>query len=166
MFAFTQKDVDAKIVNNALVVSLLGTDQPRVWRADMTGLSSATLDVLEEKGKYSVVLRRNGASPESIVTFSDKDSANYALRTLSDAMLKGETQSVITGGGAFGTLLRTIIIIGIVFGLGSVVLGHLFTPPAGEVSSGSRVPIPAPGKSSGSKVETGKPVPAEQLFGK
>ena len=167
MFAFTEKDVDAKIVNNALVVSRLGTDQPRVWRADMTGLSSATLDVMEEKGKYSVVLRRNGAAPESIVTFNDKDSASYALRTLSDAMLKGEARGVIQGGGGvFGTLLRTLVVVGIVLGLGSLVVSHLFTPPATDVSTSSRVPIPALGKSSGSKVESGKPVPADQLFGK
>ena len=50
MFAFTSKDVDAKVVGPALVVSFTG-DQPKVWRADMSGLATATLELRDAGGK-------------------------------------------------------------------------------------------------------------------
>lgn len=155
MLATTRKDIDAKVVGGALVVSFLGADQPRVWRAEMTGLTTATFE-LQEKGKdFSVVMRRDG-SEEKIVTFADKESAAYTLQAMTAAMLRGEGAR----GGVFGMIVKgSIVVIALVF------VAKLFMGPPTGMPPAMRAQIGAAELGSGAQVKSGEPVPAEQLFG-
>jgi len=159
MFATTRKDIDAKVVNNALVVSLLGTDQPRVWRADMNGLSSATLEMRDdkEKGRFAVVIRRGACDEEVIASFADKDSASYALEAMTEAMLNGENGSVAAGGFPWKTLIAAVlIVVGLVF---------LLSPSSSNVAGRSPVAGKTLSPAANPNVKSGEPMSADKLFG-
>jgi hypothetical protein len=152
MFGCSSKDVNAKVVNNALVVSFMASDPPRVWRADMSGLSTATLEVREgQPGKFRLVMKRGDGAEEDISTFTDKASATGALKAVTDAMMSADEGTPAAGGTRRGGGFRKAALwIGGIF----VVLWLMshFSGPAAQRA------LP-PG------VKTGTPVPAEQLFG-
>jgi len=180
MFANKRKDIDAKVVNNTLVVSFLGTDQPRVWRGDMGGLSSATLELLDNKTSFSVVLKRGGANAgadETIATFKDRDSATDTLRIVTNAMMRGDGATLVTtangtvvaasgapSGSFVGGLVKTLLVVAIVVGLIGLVINHLFTPP--DLTAGNmRVKPPVSTKAGAPAAgKTGEPVSADKFF--
>lgn len=158
MLATARKDIDAKVVGSALVVSFLGADQPRVWRAEMTGLSTATFELREKGDAFSVVMRRDG-SDENIVTFKDRESAAYTLQAMTAAMLKGDAgRGGASGSGALGKIVKGFIVL-----LAVVVALKLVLSPGG----GPRPPMGMSGteRVPGALVKPGEPVPADQIFG-
>lgn len=157
MLATTRKDIDAKVVGGALIVSFLGAEQPKVWRANLGGFSSATFELLHKGDEFSVVVKRDEGKEEKIVTFGDMESAVYALSVITDAMQRGEGKR---SGSFFGTLAKICVIV-----VAAVIVGKLFFggPPPGVAPIRGLTPGTETG--SGALVKPGAPVPAEELFG-
>jgi hypothetical protein len=156
MFGCSSRDLDARVVNNALVVSFMTADPPRVWRADMTGLSTATLELREgQPGKFRLVMKTGGGKEEDISTFADRETAANALRTVTDAMLRGDD-----GGGPVrsrsssgrGFLKPVLWIAGILFVLYLIINGLAGAMHIAQHS------LPA-------GVKPGTAVPADKIFG-
>jgi hypothetical protein len=155
----SSRDLDAKVVNNALVVSFLTADPPRVWRADMTGLATATLELREgQPGKFRLVMKTPGGKEEDISTFTDRETAANALRCVTDAMLRGEggnssasSASTSSGGGVMKKVFW-ITVVALVLYLIVQVLGNALHGGGG----GRGLP---PG------VKAGTAVPADKIFG-
>jgi hypothetical protein len=153
--------IRAGIADNALVVSLFTADVPRIWRADLSQLLTAALEVQDNQGKYTLVMKRGGAAAEDIGTFSNKDDAIEALQVITDTLLHGNGNGISVApspkksGGWFKKLLKVVgCIIAVVFVL--LVFLSIFgpRPPAGY----SRTSTPP--------VQTGVPTPADQILGK
>lgn len=155
----SSKDLDAKVVNNALIVSFLTADPPRVWRADMTGLSTATLELREgQPGRFRLVMKTGGGKEEDVSTFNDRETAANALRIVTNAMLQGDGGAVSSGsasssrgGFGFGKALLWVGGIVIVLWLLLRVLGSLHF-------GGSMQHLPE-------GVKQGTAVPADKIFG-
>ncbi|MEZ0225481.1 MAG: hypothetical protein ACAH83_13070 [Alphaproteobacteria bacterium] len=156
----SSRGLDAKVVNNALVVSFLTADPPRVWRADMTGLATATLELREgQPGKFRLVMKTGGGKEEDISTFSDRETATNALRAVTDAMLQGESggSGLSASSGAGGGMTKKILWAAVIF----VVLYLIVQLLAGALHG-------AGGGRSGSLptgVKAGTAVPADKIFG-
>lgn len=153
------KDIEARLVNNALVVSLLGEAQPRVWRADMSGLPSATFELREDgdKKRFSVVMTRRHGDEETVVSYGDRDSAAYALSALTDAMLDGYAGAAGAGSAFKYVIVTAIVLIGILFLLFSPSSSPSTTRGAG---AGRITPM-----ATNPNVKPGEPIPADKLFG-
>jgi len=157
--------VDARIVDGAMIASFMGAEPPKVWRADLKGISTATFEMKEAAGAFHVVMRA-GDQAENIAAFLSKDDATDALQALMTAMLTpaGTATAVAVGDAAprkgfFGRLLRFLFKLalwafGIVFVLWLTVL--LFGPKILGMA------MKDPGVT---KVQQGTPVPLDDLLG-
>lgn len=152
----SSRGLDAKVVNNALVVSFLTADPPRVWRADMTGLATATLELREgQPGKFRLVMKTPGGKEEDISTFTDRETASNALRCVTEAMLRGEGGSYSSSASSGGFPMKRILwIAGIVLVLYLVVNGL-----SNALHNGGG------GRSLPAGVKAGTAVPADKIFG-
>lgn len=91
---FCRSHVRAAVTNGALVVSIRG-EHPRLWRADIAGLSGASLAIAEVETpgrgvQYRLLLTRSGDAPEEIGVFSSRPTAQKAFTVVSDALIKGD----------------------------------------------------------------------------
>jgi hypothetical protein len=165
MFGSCSKDLEAKVVGNALVVSFMTADPPRVWRADMSGLSSATLELREgTPGKFRLVMRASGGKEEDISTFTDKAAATDALRAVTNAMLRGDGGSVSvsssgpqaagSGGVGFLKVVLWIIAIAVVGFIGLQVMWVM--GGVGPRHMAAKIPT---------DIKEGTAVPADKIFG-
>ena len=151
------KDVEARVVNNALIVKLLTADPPRVWRADMTGLATATLELREgQPGRFRLVMKTGAGKEEDISTFSDREAATNALRIVTDAMLQGDggggiVSSGSSGGGMLRPALWVVGIVAVVWFFGGALAGALH-------NAGGMHKLPA-------DIKQGTAVPADKIFG-
>lgn len=165
MFAFTSKDVDAKVVGTALVVSFSG-EQPKVWRADMSGLATATLEIRDAAGKSSVILNKSGQPEEVIATYADRESAAHAHKVITQAMLRGDVQA---GGGQGNGLIWRVLKWGIAIVFLLFVIDTMSAAVRNYMAGGN--PNPARPTMQGTELgrnpyaKPGEPVPADQLFG-
>jgi hypothetical protein len=163
-------DVEARVVGNTLVAQFFSGETPKTWRADLTGLLSAVLEVREgQPGRFRLIMKKDGGAEEEIATFSDKDKATGALRTLTGALLDAETgggrrstaSAVAASGSSRGFLSGFVRFTLWVAGLFVLlfILKVIFFPVGGPgVRTGG-------GFSPASSVKPGTAVPAEQLFG-
>lgn len=156
----SSKDVEARVVNNALIVKLLTADPPRVWRADMTGLATATLELREgQPGRFRLVMKTGGGKEEDISTFADRETATNALRVVTDAMLQGDggtssgghVSQGSSGGGILRPALWIVGIVAVVWLFGGALLGALH-------NSGGMHKLPT-------DIKQGTAVPADKIFG-
>jgi hypothetical protein len=151
----SKSNIRAGIADNALVVSFLAAEAPRVWRAEMGQLATAALEVQENQGKFSLVMKRSGAPVEEIGTFTGKKEAVEALQLITEALLQGTgiTQTEKSGGW-FKKLLKFLLTAVIALFL-LVALVNIFGrhAPSGQ-SSYTKAP-PA-----------GVPAPADEILGK
>lgn len=144
------------IANNALVVSFLTAEAPRVWRTDMGQLLNAALEVQDSQGKHTLVMKRSGAPVEEIGTFFLKEDAIKALQLITDALLMGKGNSTSSGAASVwlkkslkillkivGVLIALFIVLNIV---GAIIFRH--GPPVD------------------SNYAKGVPAPADQILGK
>lgn len=154
----SSRGLDAKVVNNALVVSFLTADPPRVWRADMTGLATATLELREgQPGKFRLVMKTPGGKEEDISTFTDRETAANALRAVTEAMLRGESGGSPSSAAQGGfTMKRVLWIAGILLALYLVV--QVLANALHNAGGGRGGSLP-PG------VKAGTAVPADKIFG-
>ncbi len=167
MFACTSKDVDAKVVGSALVVAFSG-EQPKVWRADMSGLATATLELRDAGGKSSVILNKSGQPEEVIATYADRESAAHAHKVITRAMLRGDVQA---GGGHQGNgMIWRVVKWGIAIVFLLFIIDTASTAVRNYMAGGGN-PGPARPTMDGTEMgrnpyaKPGEPVPADQLFG-
>ena len=147
----------AKIADGALVVSIVDSAGAKIWRADMRRLSSAVFELQEAAGKTALFLK-SPEGTEDIFAFSSRPAAIAAL----DAV----TQALFTGAGAeaaapppaphkktgfFRKALKAVF-------YGFLALVALFFLLLFLTAR----PVTESGRSGGT---SGKPIPAEQLFG-
>lgn len=164
MFAFSRKDVDARVVGSALVVSFTGTDVTKTWRADMAAVATATLEVREDGKKFSVVMKHD-KTEEVIASFSERESAVYALSAITEAMLKGDTQVVAAQGGKamlyMTRAFKAVVILLLLCVVFAIAAPAIFGPGSFErVKSATRG-----NQQPASRIKPGEPIPADQLFG-
>lgn len=152
---------EARVVGGALIVSLTDNGLPRVWRGDLSHAASAVLEVQEQQGKFSLVLK-SADKTESIAVFPAKDEAARAMRVVTDALLRGAAAPGQGGHagtlrGLFGKILRFVFWL---MALVAVLVVTLFAlaPGKGGEPDLQRVQVP--------QVRTGVPVPAEDMFGR
>lgn len=168
--ASSNTDVEARVVGNTLVAQFFSGETPKTWRADLTGLLSAILEVREgQPGRFRLVMKKDGGAEEEICTFSDKDKATGALRVLTGAMLdaetggarKGASAAVAASGSPRGFLsgfVRFTLWVAGLFVLLFILKVILFPVTGAGISTGG-------GMSPATTVKPGAPVPADQLFG-
>lgn len=165
-------DVEARVVGNTLVAQIYSGDVPKTWRADLTGLLSAILEVREgQPGRFRLIMKKDGGHEEEIAIFADKEKATGALRTLTGALLDAETggarrsstaAAVSASGSSRGFLASFVRFALWVAGLFIllVILKLLIMGPVNGPAVGS-----GGGFSPTTTVKPGAPVPADQLFG-
>ncbi len=154
----SKNSIRAGIVDNALVVSFLSADAPRVWRTDMTQFLNAAIEVQESQGKFSLVMKRSNAAAEEIGTFTDKKSAVEALQVLTDLLLQGQGSSQPKKCGWFKKLLKFVLYLAAAFFLFLAFLSFA------HHSAGQGSPGKTPAAQTG--VPTGVPTPADNIIGK
>lgn len=164
----SKSSIRAGIVDNALVVSFLAADAPRVWRADMGQLLTAALEVQDNQGKSILVMKRSGTPAEEIVTFSSKKDAVDALQVITEALLQGTGQgtgrcTTTQPQKSCGWFKKTLkFVMGAIVGLCVFVVAlNIIVSLSGR--------HPAPRQSNAEKlpaVQTGVPTPADNIIGK
>ena len=163
MTAAKKTAVDARIVDGAMIASFLGAEPPKVWRADMNSIATATFEMKEEKGAFHVVMR-TGDKTEDIAAFSDRDGATDALQALMTAMLTpvGTTVAAVAGEkprrGFFSRLFRFVIKLALLLAVAFVLwlAINFFAPKIVGLA------MKDPGVT---RVQQGTPVSADELFG-
>jgi hypothetical protein len=157
----SSRDLEARVVNNALIVSFLTADPPRVWRADMTGLATATLELREgTPGKFRLVMKTGPGKEEDISVFTDRETATNALRVVTSAMLSGDAggssggsysmSSASSGGGFLKPALWTVGIVAVLWFIGGAMIN------AAHMGAAHKLPA---------DVKAGTAVPADKIFG-
>lgn len=169
MFASGSKDIDAKVVGNAMIVAFNAGDVPRVWRADMAHMNTAELQIAPSAtaGKFDVALK-SAQGIDVIGTFADKEQAAAALRIVTAALMEGDasTGARAAKGGAWRGFARfvasgiafLVIVVAVLF------LHRMFTFP----SDGRGIAMqtgPYPGINNAPPVQQGVPMNANNLLG-
>jgi hypothetical protein len=160
MTAARKTATEARVVDGAMIASFMGAEPPKVWRADLKSLSTATFEMKEDAGAFHVVMR-TGEQTENIAAFTSKDGATEALQVLMTAMLApaatvvpaaGEVAAAPVKKSFFRRLLRFVLkavawLFGIAFVLWLTLVGLVLKDPGMT------------------RVQQGTPVPADDLFG-
>lgn len=154
MFGCCSKNtVDARIVNNALVVSLMGGEQPRVWRAEMAHMATASIELLEEGGKHKITLKDKEGNTQEVASFKDRREALDALSCITRAMMGGGEKT--RRSGWLGRIFKgAAFLLALFFAFALYVILFVVPSPMG--------PLPQSGAPA---TKTGVPVPADELFG-
>lgn len=155
----SENNMRVGIAGNALVVSFLTASPPRMWRTDMAQLLTAALEVQDNQGKHTLVMKRSGAAVEEIGTFAIKEDAVKALQLITEALLSGKDASSSATAGWFKKSLKILLkVIGGLFVLfitlnilGFILFGRHHT-------EGNFTKIPT--------AQTGVPAPADEILGK
>ena len=123
--------IDARVVDQALVASFMNAEPPKVWRADMKKLTTATLELRNDNGKYRLVMIAQSGE-EEVASFTDRDSGTAALQAVMNAMLAPSSTSAAIPvqqaekkGGFFRTLAKIVLVLIAIFVALVVVGGFL-----------------------------------------
>lgn len=162
--------VDARVVDQALVASFMNAEPPKVWRADMAKLNTATLELRSDAGRFRLVMITQGGE-EDVAIFTTRDDGTAALQAVMQAMLApfGAVQASaapvaaaasaapVKKGGFFKALFKLFLwLVAIVVAL-MILAGLFLGDKTGQLISAINpgdAPIVAPGAA----------VPAEEFF--
>lgn len=147
MFGCCKKQVDAKIVDDALVVSFTATDVPKLWRTELRRIAGASLEIRLESGKHHLIVK-SGDTTEAIAVFNDKKSAADALSAITAELMKGGKRNQ---SGFFKFLFKWFIRLTLL-AIALFLLAILLTP--GQTGNGFSSDAPI-----------GIPMPADQMLG-
>lgn len=158
--------IDARVVDQALVASFMNAEPPKVWRADMKKLTTATLELRNDDGKYRLVMIAQSGE-EEVASFTDRDSGTAALQAVMQAMLTPGTSSAATSavatdkkkGGFFRTMLKVVLWMVAIFVAMVVAGGLLFSQKVGENLSTMQL-------DRAGIAQEGAPTTADDYFGK
>lgn len=159
-----KQGIEARIADHALVVSFPDERQPRVWRKDLTGVTSSVTEIQEGAGKFTLAITDSATGlAETIGVFTDKTAAQAAMQAVAGALLQGN--SAATSGktcparrllGRIFRLALWLVALAVVI----LIMLSTFMPQNDKLVKNSIAPVsPAP-------MKTGVPVPADQLFGR
>ncbi|MCK5659033.1 MAG: hypothetical protein KAH96_04065 [Alphaproteobacteria bacterium] len=165
-FSSSKNSLKASIVDNALVVSSLSNGEPRALRVDMGKFMSSALEIKENEGKFSLVVKTGDMTAEEIEIFSNKKRAAEALQVIVDAMLRGNNPPPPEKtGGVFMALFKFVcflLLMGVVFICVVFIASFIINRP---LNTSNVVNAPsAITKEQTPPVPTGVPVPAEQAL--
>ncbi len=157
--------IDARVVDQALVASFMNAEPPKVWRADMKKLTTATLELRNDNGKYRLVMIAQSGE-EEVASFTDRDSGTAALQAVMQAMLSPGSSSAATTpvqekkkGGFFRTLLKVVLWMIAIFVAMVVAGGLLFSQKTGQMMSSMQL-------DRAGIAQEGAPTTADDYFGK
>lgn len=104
--------IDARVIDQALVASFMNAEPPKVWRADMAKLTTATLELRSEAGRFRLVMIAQSGE-EEVACFNTKDEGTAALQAVMHAMISPATTAAtpvaaapVKKGGFFRTLFK------------------------------------------------------------
>jgi len=169
-FSSSKNTLKANIVDNALVVSSLSDGEPKALRIDMGKFMSSALEIKENEGKFSLIVKPGDMAAEEIKVFPNKKKAAKALQVIVDAMLKGNNPPPPEKtGGVFMTLFKFIcflLLMGIVFVCVVFIASFIINRPSSNTGNVLNAPqaIIKEQMSTTPPVPTGVPVPAEQAL--
>ncbi|MFN7113982.1 MAG: hypothetical protein ACK4PK_06450 [Alphaproteobacteria bacterium] len=161
--------VDARVVDQALVASFMNAEPPKVWRADMAKLNTATLELRSDAGRFRLVMITQGGE-EDVAIFTARDDGTAALQAVMQAMMGGasvqtaaapaaaavQAAPVKKGGffkGLFKLFLWLVAIVVALMILAGLFLGDKTGQLISVINSGS-APVVAPGTA----------IPADEFF--
>lgn len=175
------KILDVKVVDSAIIVSLLSDGEKKLWRADLSQMPTASFSVKEGLGKYSVMIT-NGASQEEILSCADKKKANAALETLTEEMMRFHSGAHRSHGSWFVGFLKFVFFLLILAVLGLMLMPRqpgqhrikesavISTPapdmPAPPMPEPEPMPAPEPVSPVPTTPPAGVPVPADDILGR
>jgi hypothetical protein len=165
--------VDARVVDQALVASFMNAEPPKVWRADMAKLNTATLELRSDAGRFRLVMITQGGE-EDVATFTTRDDGTAALQAVMQAMLapSGVVQASaapvaaaaaataaapVKKGGFFKWLFKLVLWLVAIFVALMILAGLFLGDKTGQLISAINpgdAPIVAPGTA----------VPADEFF--
>ncbi|GEM_PF-1286779 len=160
---------DARVVDGTLVASFMGAEPPKVWRAEMKGLTTVTLE-LQPEGSLHHLVMKTGTEEEKIATFTDRDAGTDALIALNTAMTGPVVTTVAAtataaggGGSAFGRFCKKLLklvlwLVGIAVVL--VIVASLVSPLLPRIMG-----VGGDAANRVNPVKQGAPVAADDLFG-
>lgn len=158
--------IDARVVDQALVASFMNAEPPKVWRADMNKLTTATLELRSEEGRYRLVMI-SPTGEEDVASFNDRESGTAALQAVMQAMLSPASSTVTATpvaapkkkGGFFRTLLKVILWMVALFVTLVVIGGLLFSQKGAQM-------ITSMDLERAGVAREGAPTTADDYFGK
>jgi hypothetical protein len=168
MSSIAKTRVEAKVAGDALVVSCSDEGGAKVWRATLDNLSLAAFE-LRDAGAQTVLYFKTADRTEDIYAFASREGAVLGLRAVTGALFAH--QATLTAGtaatpiaqapkrGFFGRLFRGIFYIMLFVAALFLLMKVLAPAPTNNLP-------PQVSKQSGEPLQPGKPVPAEELFGK
>lgn len=163
------QQIDARVVDQALVASFMNAEPPKVWRADMAKLTTATLELRSEGGAYRLVLIAPSGE-EEVARFTERDAGTAALQAVMQAMLTPSASVSSAGaaapapapqkkGGFFRGLIKFVLWLVALFVALVIVGGLLFSQKSGQMLSTMNF--------EGARGLTeGQQAPADDYFGK
>lgn len=163
MFCSSKKNsIQAVVSGDALVVSFLSADTPRVWRGEFGQFLTSFVDIQEAQGKFNLVMRRGNGSVEEICSFKTKEAAEQALAVVSDALLNGGSGKACSSRKKGGWLKRIFKFI-----LFLLVLFFAVTYANARYHFVQRADTSAPtATDSGKPIQPGVPTNADDILGK
>jgi hypothetical protein len=162
--------VDARVVDQALVASFMNAEPPKVWRADMAKLNTATLELRSDAGRFRLVMITQGGE-EDVAIFTARDDGTAALQAVMQAMMGGASVQTaaapaaaaavqaapVKKGGFFKGLFKLFLWLVAIFVTLMILAGLFLGDKTGQmisvISSGS-APVVAPGTA----------IPADEFF--
>ena len=157
--------IDARVVDQALVASFMNAEPPKVWRADMKKLTTATLELRSDDGRYRLVMIAQSGE-EEVASFTDRDSGTAALQAVMNAMLSPSATSAAVPapqekkkGGFFRTLLKVVLWVAAIFVAMIVAGGLLLSQKGAQMMSTMEF-------DRGGIAREGAPTTADDYFGK
>lgn len=168
------KGVTASVGEDMLTVRVEG-DNPRLWRGAVDKAAALAVTEVSVEGRglqHRLVITRAGHPPEEIATFADREAAQAAFMTVSDAMMKGDARRKPVASVAKRPLLLRFLA-----GIGKFVLWVLFLIMIGLIAlwlwvvrnpdaagEASRNAVQQRQQQAPAGPPQGTPLPAEQVF--
>jgi hypothetical protein len=159
---------DARVTGGALVVSVLGSEAPWVWRSDMSRLSVAAFEIREEGGACTLVLK-TPEGVEKLHAFNDRSAAVAALNAVTRALFAQQGTAPVGAKplSFWGKLLRTVgyLLAAMASLLVLWVFMHVRSPEQGRLPlmQSQKMGLTIPGHP---EIKPGVPLPADQMLGK
>jgi hypothetical protein len=84
----------ADVVNDHLILSLLGAKDPKIWRMSLDKIGTASLEIKQEKDSAvtKLILKPKKGTAEIIASFNSQEEALEALTLAAEALQHKDTQ--------------------------------------------------------------------------
>lgn len=156
--------IDARVIDQALVASFMNAEPPKVWRADMAKLTTATLELRSDAGRFRLVMISQSGE-EEVASFNSKDDGTAALQAVMHAMLAPATTAATAApaaaapkkGGFFRSLFRLIMWLFVIFVAFVILFGLTRGSQLGQVGD-------MMSRGDNRVIQEGAPAPADEFF--